>query len=52
MSDVRSTFWIESVAAPDGSTFRQLQYSQRLLLDFSGLSWPHVSVGSLVLTGA
>jgi hypothetical protein len=52
VSDVRSTFWIETIANPDGSTFRQLQYTQRLVLDFSGLSWPHVSVGSLVLTGA
>ncbi len=51
-TDVRSTFWIETVANPDGSTFRQLQYSQRLMLDFAGLSWPHVSVGSLILTGA
>lgn len=36
----------------DGRSFRQLQYSQRLLLNFNGLSWPHVSVASLVLTGA
>ena len=26
----------------------QIQYSQKVLLDFNGLSWPHVSVASLV----
>jgi hypothetical protein len=30
----------------------QLQYTQRLLLNFNGLSWPQVSVTNLVLTGA
>jgi hypothetical protein len=28
----------------------QIQYSQKVLLDFNGLSWPHVSVASLVPT--
>lgn len=50
--DLVSTFWIQTVQGPNGSSFRQLQYSQRLLLNFNGLSWPHVSVASLVLTGA
>jgi hypothetical protein len=27
--------------------YTQLQYSQTILLDFFGLSWPHVTVGSL-----
>ncbi|KAK1998328.1 hypothetical protein LX36DRAFT_719115 [Colletotrichum falcatum] len=27
--------------------YTQLQYSQTILLDFAGLSWPHVSVGTL-----
>ena len=26
----------------------QIQYSQKVMLDFSGLTWPHVSVASLV----
>ena len=26
----------------------QIQYSQEVLLNFNGLSWPHVSVASLV----
>jgi hypothetical protein len=25
----------------------QLQYTQRVLLNFNGLSWPHVSVATL-----
>jgi hypothetical protein len=29
-------------------TFTQLQYTQTVLLNFSGLSWPHVSVNTLV----
>jgi hypothetical protein len=27
--------------------FRQLQYSQIVLLNFKGLSWPHITVASL-----
>jgi hypothetical protein len=45
-------FRIERVKHPDGTTFLQLQYTQQLVLDFNGLSWPHVSVANLVLTGA
>ena len=26
----------------------QIQYSQKVVLDFNGLTWPHVSVASLV----
>jgi hypothetical protein len=26
----------------------QIQYSQEVILNFNGLSWPHVSVASLV----
>ncbi|MGC2164099.1 MAG: heme-binding protein [Silvibacterium sp.] len=42
---VSATFWIETVkGTPD---FLQLQYSQTVLLNFNGLSWPHVTVGTL-----
>jgi hypothetical protein len=44
-----ATFWIETVKNPDGSTFLQLQYSQKVILNFNGLSWPHVSVATLKL---
>jgi hypothetical protein len=42
-------FWIESVADPhqEAGLFLQLQYSQRVLLNFNGLSWPHVTVATL-----
>jgi len=44
-STVTSTFWIERVkGTPD---FLQLQYTQTVLLDFAGLSWPHVTVATL-----
>jgi hypothetical protein len=41
-------FWIETIHEPNGSIKHQLQYSQRVLLNFGGLSWPHVSVATLV----
>jgi hypothetical protein len=40
-------FWIETVKNPDGTTFLQLQYTQRVLLVFNGLVWPHISVATL-----
>lgn len=40
-------FWIEEIVEA-GNTKFQLQYSQRVLLNFNGLSWPHVSVATLV----
>ena len=40
-------FWIETVQNADGTTFLQLQYTQRVLLVFNGLVWPHVSVATL-----
>jgi hypothetical protein len=62
--DVFATFWIEKIQDPDfpGRNFLQLQYSQTVLLNFPldvpvtaanpaglvNLSWPHVSVATLV----
>lgn len=46
-AEVDATFWIETVKEPSGRTFHQLQYSQIVLLNFNGLSWPHVSVATL-----
>ena len=43
-----SIFWIETIGNPDGSQFVQLQYTQTVLLQFSGLLWPHISVATLV----
>lgn len=44
-------FWIETVQGENGD-FVQLQYTQTVLLDFAGLSWPHVSVATLQLVSA
>jgi hypothetical protein len=41
-------FWIEEVADQQGKVRLQLQYSQLVLLNFNGLSWPHVSVATLL----
>jgi len=43
-----ATFWIETLQEPDGKIKHQLQYSQRVLLNFNTLSWPHVSVATLI----
>lgn len=46
---VLATFWIEKVKHSSGAGhFLQLQYVQTVLLNFLGLSWPHVSVATLV----
>jgi hypothetical protein len=47
---VRATFWIETVHGPvdGGPDFHQLQYSQTVLLNFNGLSWPHITVATLL----
>ena len=46
---VKATFWIETVAGAiaDGPDFHQLQYTQTVLLNFDGLSWPHITVANL-----
>lgn len=45
---VEATFWIERVQGVHGHPdFYQLQYTQRVLLNFNGLSWPHISVATL-----
>jgi len=50
VSTVTSTFWVTTFAREDGDQpFVRLQYTQNVLLDFNTLSWPHVTVGSLVL---
>jgi len=44
-----ATFWIEKVLQPDGvNHFMQLQYTQRLVLFFKEISWPHISIATLV----
>jgi hypothetical protein len=43
-----SVFAIETVRGPKGREFLQLQYSQTALLNFGGLSCPHVTVGTLI----
>jgi len=45
---VTATFWIETVQDQDGGPdIDQLQYTQRVLLNFNGLSWPHITVATL-----
>ena len=48
--DVHATFWIEKLQGQ--TSFTQLQYTQKVLLNFNGLSWPHITVGTLALQPA
>ena len=43
-----ATFWISDFTDDKGQPGSLLQYSQRVLLNFNGLSWPHVSVATLL----
>jgi hypothetical protein len=47
MPKATSVFWIEKGTDRDGKPLLQLQYTQRVILDFGGLSWPHVTVATL-----
>jgi hypothetical protein len=40
-------FWVEQVRLANGRTFMQLQYVQRVILEFIGIKWPHISVATL-----
>jgi hypothetical protein len=40
-------FWIETVNRGPGDDVMQLQYVQRVILEFAGLRWPHISVATL-----
>ena len=44
-ASVDATFWLETLQGQ--SAPGQLQYAQRVLLNFNGLSWPHVTVATL-----
>jgi hypothetical protein len=46
--EVDATFWIETIAGTGGKADTlQLQYTQLVQLDFNGIRWPHVTVGTL-----
>jgi hypothetical protein len=46
---VEATFWIETIAGSGGHPDKhQLQYTQLVMLDFNGIHWPHVTVGTLI----
>ena len=42
---VAATFWLQQLAGD--TEFKRLQYSQTVLLNFAGLSWPHITVATL-----
>jgi hypothetical protein len=48
-TQMQAIFWIETIAGTGGQPDKlQLQYTQLVMLDFSGIHWPHVTVGTLV----
>lgn len=44
---VTSTFWIVTAQKGGGEPSTMILYTQTVLLDFNGLSWPHVTVAVL-----
>lgn len=46
---MNATFWIQELADKDqnGDPILRLQYSQRVILNFFGIEWPHVSINIL-----
>lgn len=47
-AQMQAIFWIETIEDSDGRFYMQLQYQQVVLLNFNTLSWPHVSVATLI----
>ena len=47
-NSLSAIFWIETVMDASGATFLQLQYTQTTILEFDGIKWPHISVGTLI----
>ncbi|HEX4703860.1 MAG TPA: heme-binding protein [Pseudonocardiaceae bacterium] len=48
-TSMSAIFWIEKVQRESGpGHFLQLQYSQRVILNFLDIDWPHIQVGTLV----
>ena len=45
---MESVFAIESMVDKTGYEFMQIQYSQTILFNFNNMSFPHVTVGTLV----
>ncbi len=45
---MNAIFWIETVQLEGGGTLLQLQYTQTVILQFDGINWPHISVGTLL----
>jgi hypothetical protein len=46
---ISSTFWVSEFEGFLGLSILQLQYSQTVILNFDGVDWPHVSVGTLIM---
>jgi hypothetical protein len=44
-ASVNATFWLETIQG--NPVIHQLQYAQTVLLNFNGLSWPHITVATL-----
>lgn len=49
-AQMTATFWVEEVQGADGKTFMQLQYMQRVFLNFNTLTWPHISVATMLVS--
>lgn len=45
---MNAIFWIETVQLEGSGNLVQLQYTQTVILQFGGINWPHISVGTLL----
>lgn len=44
---IETVYWVETIRTPQGGAYLRLQYSRTVLLNFVGMTWPQVSVGTL-----
>jgi hypothetical protein len=59
ISQMDAIFWFETIEHPNAGdpgfdanrVFLQLQYVQRVILDFDNVHWPHISVATLIKGG-
>jgi hypothetical protein len=49
-TEMSAVFWIETVQRANGTSFLQLQYTQTVMLQFFDITWPHISVATLIKT--
>ena len=47
VTSLHSTFYVEQIEDSSGTSWMQLQYIQKIALNFLNINWPHLSVATL-----